>query len=150
MRLFGRSPRTQLSDPILGVLTQGRHGWSGSLAGPDGSQRIWLRIDSKDNVPKESIGRAILTCLTNYSELSAPLRHALFALWRTYLDEPLLEKDYPTSPEKLWTQLQLEGIEVQRSGKIVLVYAFKGEVWPDVVFSVQVEGTEVRPLHLDD
>jgi hypothetical protein len=30
------------------------------------------------------------------------------------------------------------------------VYAFKGELWPDAVFFVQVEGTKVRPLHVDD
>lgn len=150
MRLFGQSSRRQVSDPNLGLLTQDRHGWSGRVAGPDGMQSIWLRIDGVGDAPNERIGRAVLACLTNYSALTLPLSGALFSLWQLYLDEPLWEEDYPTSPEQLWAQLQLEGIEVQRSGEIVLAYAFKGELWPDAGFSVQVEGTEVRPLHVDD
>lgn len=43
-----------------------------------------------------------------------------------------------------------KGVEVQRSGEIVLMYAFKEELWPDAVFSVLVHGSDVRPLHLDD
>ncbi|MFP8779819.1 hypothetical protein [Hydrogenophaga sp. RWCD_12] len=150
MKLFGRSSRKQATDPSLGLLTQDRHGWSGSVAGPDKTQRIWLRIDGTDDAPNESIGRAVLVCLGNYASLSAPLSRALFSLWQPYLDEPLWGDECPTSPEMLWAQLQLEGVEVQRSCEIVLVYAFKGEVWPEAVFSVQVDGTDVKPLSLED
>jgi len=150
MRLFGQSNRKQVTDPNLGLLTQDRHGWSGNVAGPDGMQSIWLRIDGAGDAPNESIGRAVLACLANYSALTLQLNSALFSLWQPYLDDPLWEDEYPTAPEMLWTQLQLEGVEVQRSGEIVLIYAFKDELWPDAVFSVQIDGSDVRPLHLDD
>ena len=150
MKLFGRSSKRQVTDPNLGVLTQDKHGWSGSLAGPGDTPRIWLRIDGADNVPNERLGRAVVACLSNYAAISAPLSLALSSLWQPYLDEALWEDEYPTSPEMLWAQLQLEGIEGQPSGEIVLLYAFKDEMWPDAVFSVQVDGADVRPLHLED
>lgn len=150
MRLFGRASRKQITDPNLGLLTQDRHGWSGCLPWPDGTQCISLRIESAGDPPNGSIGAAVLACLDNYSALSTRLSGALFSLWQPNLAEPLWEDEWPTSPEMLWSQLQLDGIEVKRSNEIVLLYAFKGEIWPDAIFSVQVNGADVRPLHLDD
>ncbi|MGS5089323.1 hypothetical protein ACVC7V_22820 [Hydrogenophaga sp. A37] len=139
-----------MTDPNLGLLTQDRRGWSGHLPWPDSSQRISLRIESTGEPPNDSVGTAVWACLGNYSTLSGRLRSAPFSLWQPYVAQRLWEEEWPTSPEMLWAQLKLDGIEVQRSGEIVLLYAFKGEVWPDAIFSVQVSGADVHPLHLDD
>ena len=88
--------------------------------------------------------------LANYASIEASLRSALFSLWEPGLAEPLWERSWPTTEEELWRMLKLSSLEVQPDGKLQLLYAFKGEVWPDAMFTIEVQGAQVRPLALDD
>jgi hypothetical protein len=149
--IFSRTKPPQVTDPVLGELTLGRHGWEGRMiASPEAAGTISLRVERTEGAPEEADRAAVVAVLRGYQELVPELKVALFQLWQPYIEEPLWDGSWPATAQALWAMLQLEGATVRRSGAVDLLYAFKGDVWPDAVFNVQVNGGSVVPLFVDD
>ena len=149
MALFGKAPRPRISDPAFGTLTLGPSGWSGDAPWLDG-QHILVSVERGDAGPLDEDRTAFLDLTSNYRALAPGLQQALFALWTPGLGQPLWEESWTTTPEALWQMLELSSVAIRSNGKIELLFAFAGEVWPDAMFNVEVSGSQVRPLSLDD
>lgn len=142
---------SSIHDPVLGQLTRERHGWTGTIPSPTGKGFVHLRIAEcaqQDTVEIDS--SSLMKFLDNYAEMTDSLRLALFELFKPYLPDPLWKDNWPTSAEALWDILQLEEIELKPTGELGLSYAFIGDIWPDAMFSLLVDGAPVNPMALDD
>lgn len=85
----------------------------------------------------------------NYPALVPKIQEALFSLLAPSLLEPSWEGPNPASPTDLWLMLTLDGIFINPD-RAELLFGFSGDVWPDVMFSVSVDGMLVKPIALDD
>ena len=63
---------------------------------------------------------------------------------------PDWEGPRPESAMALREMLELSNVTYLRDGTSELLFAFKGDVWPDAMFIVEIRGGKVRGLSLDD
>lgn len=54
------------------------------------------------------------------------------------------------SPDVLWSMLELNAIHLRSDGRLELLFGFSGDFWPDGMFIIEVVGSTVRALSLDD
>jgi hypothetical protein len=149
MSIFGGT-RPQLSDAVFGSLVLRRHGWEGTIRSPAGEGTIWVRIERQKEGPQDADRTAMSALRGRYAALLPALADVLFSLWEPGANEPMWEKSWPTTHDELWSMLQLEGASIRKTGSVELLFSFKGEVWPDAMFNVEVNGAHVRALSLDD
>jgi hypothetical protein len=149
MSLLSRSSRRQLTDATFGLLTLGKSGWTGEAPWPGGG-KILVSLERGEDGPLEGDRAVFKALIDNYSAIAPHLQQALFALWEPHLRDPFWEQSWPTTPKALWQMLELSSLAIGAKGKVHLLFAFGGEVWPDAMFTVEVEGTQVTPLSLDD
>jgi hypothetical protein len=150
MGLFDRSKPTEVHDPVFGVLKWSKARWSGEVVSPTGNGTVTVAIARDAAGPKLEDGAAYRELSANYSALAPKLSAALFALWEPGLAEPLWDESWPSTEAELWRMLELCSLEINQGETLVLLYAFKGDVWPDAMFTVAVHGAQVHPLALDD
>lgn len=135
---------------MLGLLKWSKSRWNGEVPSPAGNGSILLSVARDASGPQPEDGVAFKEFLASYSALAPKLSSALFALWEPGHSEPLWEESWPSTEQELWRILELNSLEIQPGGKLELLYAFKGDVWPDAMFTLAVQGSQVRPLSLDD
>jgi hypothetical protein len=78
------------------------------------------------------------------------LKVELFKLLEPGLRRPEWEGPNPGSADGLWSMLRLEAVSVVPEKPLELLFAFRGDVWPDAMFRIAVDGTHVEGLSLDD
>lgn len=149
MNLFSKFAKPRLSDPTFGTLLLGKYGWSGEAPWLDGT-RINVSLQGDKAGLREVDRTAFSEFKDAYVSLIPEIRTALFTLWQPEMNQPHWEGMAPTSPEALWRMLQLDLISLHLDGSIELLFAFSGEFWPDGMFNVEVKGSTVRALSLDD
>jgi hypothetical protein len=150
MGIFSRSASPAMVDPVLGRLTQTKLAWQGAVPSPTGASNVLLFVERGSKGPTAEDRAAYSAFVESYPALTSELQAGLFELWRTGIAEPLWEEQWPTTAEALWLMLELSSLSIQPGGKLELLYAFGGDVWPDAVFTLLVEGKQVIPVALDD
>lgn len=139
----------KLSDPTFGTLRLGKFGWSGEAPWLDGTH-ILVSLLSDPTGPSDAERTAFSELRDTYISLIPRIRSALFTLWQPEMNQPHWEEMAPLTPEALWSKLELNSIDIGSEGRVKLLFAFSGEFWPDGMFNVEVIGSTVRPLSLDD
>lgn len=66
------------------------------------------------------------------------------------MSQPHWEGTAPLSPDVLWSMLELNAIHLRSDGRLELLFGFSGDFWPDGMFIIEVVGSTVRALSLDD
>jgi hypothetical protein len=150
MGIFRRSASAAIVDPVFGRLTQTKLAWQGEVPSPTGQSNVLLSVERGAEGPTAEDRAAYSAFVENYPALTSKLRAGLFELWRPGLASGLWEEQWPTTAETLWAMLELSSLCIPPGGKLELLYAFGGDVWPDAMFILCVEGKQVVPVALDD
>lgn len=83
-------------------------------------------------------------------DLADELSAALYQLYAPYSDVPSWEGPRPESASHLREMLELSSVRFLEEGTPELLFAFKGDVWPDAMFIVEIRDGKVRGVSLDD
>jgi hypothetical protein len=150
MGIFSRSASPAKVDPVFGRLTQSKLAWQGEVPSPTGQSNVLLSVERGAEGPTAEDRAAYSAFVDNYPALRSELRDGLFELWRPGIGDALWEEQWPTTAEALWAMIELSSLCIQPGGKLELLYAFGGDVWPDAMFTLRVEGKQVIPVALDD
>lgn len=99
------------------------------MVSPAGDEKLSVSISRMEQNPTVEDRRVFTEFATNYPLLVPLLSAELFKLWR---------------------MLRLEVVYIFPRKPLQLLFAFRGDVWPDAIFNVAVDGTHVEGLSLDD
>lgn len=151
MGFFRRTPPPRITDPVLGTLEyhKGR-GWEGAVAVPGEADPVLVSFERGPEGPTEKDREVVARLLSRYPSLVPALRDALFLLWNPMLALPDWEGPRAATPDALWSIVQLNCILLPPTGPAELLFAFRGDVWPDAMFTVAIDGDSVTGISLDD
>jgi hypothetical protein len=145
-RLLTRSQR-EFDDPIFGHLRQRKDWWLGETVWLNPAHMISVSIEGSDE-PSPGDRTAFLAVREKYGDLLPLIGEALFELWGK--PDASWEGPNPSSSQELLALLELDCVFVKSSGRVELLYGFAGDVWPDAMLTVAVEGGRVKPVSFDD
>lgn len=144
------SPRT-VDDPVFGTLTlRRRSDWEGEVASPTPGETLAVSISRPSEPPTTADREVFAEFVADYSRLVPALSSELFKLLDPSARTPGWDGPSPRTADELWRMLRLESLHIQPGRPLELLFAFRGDVWPDAMFTVAVAGTDVRGLSLDD
>ena len=144
------APRTVV-DPVFGTLILNRRsGWEGRVAAPTSGDTLAVSIARFPEVPNDEDRRVFADFVASYSRLVPSLASELFKLLEPSLRIPSWKGPSPRTSEELWNMVRLESLYFSSGRPLELLFAFRGDVWPDAMFNVAVDGTNVTGLSLDD
>jgi len=151
MGWFRREAVRTVDDPVFGTLRHNRRsGWQGRVASPNPHETLLVSIARFDDPPDAEDRRVFTEFVANYSRLVSPLASELFKLLEPSLHSPGSVGPKSQTPNELWNMVRLESLYLVPGRPLELLFAFRGDVWPDAMFSVAVDGTTVSGLSLDD
>ena len=120
------------------------------MASPVPGEKISVSISRAEQGPT-AIDRQVFTeFVANYPSLVPSLKVELFKLLEPSLKVARWEGPNPGSAEEFWPMLRLEAVSVIPEKPLELLFAFRGDEWPDAMFSIAVDGRQVEGLSLDD
>ena len=143
-------PGKTIADPVLGSLGLERGEWRGRLTvpGEDGPALLCVRAGPAGPGEVERLAFARLReALANQADSVAA---ALFELYRPYLEMPEWEGPAASSAAQLRAMLELSVMIIDGSHPDELIFGFRSDQWPDASFVIQFDGTQFRPVSLDD
>lgn len=151
MRWFGRKAPRTVDDPVFGRLTLRQHsGWYGEVSSPISGERLVVSISSLDEPPGAQDRQAFSEFVARFPQLVPALSSELFELLEPSTRIPGWEGPTPETAEELWKMVRLESLHISTGRPLELLFAFRGEVWPDAMFTVTVDAANVRGVSLDD
>src|SRR5512143_2291547 len=137
------SPRT-VEDAVFGILTlKRRFGWEGEVASPVPGERISVSISRAEEGPTAIDRQVCVEFVTNYPSLVPSLKVEVFKLLESSLRLPEWEGPNPGSADELWSMLRLEAVSMGSEKPLELLFAFRGDEWPDAMFRIAVDGKHV-------
>ncbi len=143
-------PSGTVDDRVFGkLILNARIGWEGQIASPAPDEKIGITVLRLEEPPNAEDQRVFTDFLANYSRLVPTLALALFKLLESTLRTPDWDGPRPLTPEELWTMVRLEGVFLTPGQPLELLFAFRGDLSPDAVFNVAVEGMDVKGSWLD-
>ncbi len=151
MTWFRREAPRTMDDPVFGALTfDRRSGWEGKVASPTPGEKLSVSISRLDEPPNAEDRRVFTEFIARYSGLVPGLGSELFKLLEPSVRIPGWEGPSPRTADELWPMVRLESLHISPERPLELLFSFRGDVWPDAMFNVAVDGTNVRGLSLDD
>ena len=148
MGLWKRRSATR-DDPVFGRLSRDRGGWLvvSSTLGPN---LPVVSIDADEKGPSDLQRSAYQQLQSQLVVLAEQLSQALYELYAPYLDVPNWEGPRTDSASHLRAMLELSSVRILQEGVSELLFAFKGDVWPDAMFVIEIRDEKVRGVSLDD
>ena len=151
MTWFRREPPRTVADPVFGALTlRRRSDWEGDVAAPTPGETLSVSIARPDEPPTADDRQLFTEFVASYPRLVPTLSSELFRLLDSAVRVPGWEGPSPRTADELWQMLRLESLRIQPGRPLELLFAFRGDVWPDAMFTVAVQGMDVRGVSLDD
>ena len=148
MRLWKHRAVTR-DDAVFGRIVRDRHGWS--VEASDSEQHPYLiSVAAGDEGPTEAQRLAHQRLQSQLRDFTDDLTAALYELYTPYLDVPDWEGPRPGSATALREMLELSSVRYLEDATPALLFAFKGDVWPDAMFSIEIRDGRVRGVALDD
>src|SRR4029453_7956269 len=148
MGLWRRRAKAR-EDAIFGRIVRDRHGWTVEASGSDKNHPV-ISLIGGDDGPTDAQRLAHQQLPRQLNEFAEDLTSALYELYAPYLDLSDWEGPRPDSAKALREMVELSSITYLEDGVPELLFAFKGDLWPDATFVVEIRGGKVRGVALDD
>jgi hypothetical protein len=132
-------------DPVFGRIVRGRDDWTVAA-----SARPLISCAADDGGPTDAQRCAHQRLETQLRDFAGDLSNALYELYAPYLALPDWDGPRPDSASALRELLELSSVRYLRDGTPELLFAIKGDVWPDAMLIVEIRGGKVRGVSLDD
>jgi hypothetical protein len=100
--------------------------------------------------PTDADRQRLLAFRSSYPEIVPSLKAELWRLFEPSVNLPDWDGPNARTPDELWEMLQLESASIYPDKPLELLFAFRGDAWPDAMFSVAVDGVKAWGLSLDD
>jgi hypothetical protein len=148
MRLWKRR-RPTLDDLVFGRLTRDRDCW---LAEPPvvGADRPLVSVVAGEEGPSDAQRSAYQQFQKQLVGLREEISEALYQLYTPYLGVADWQGPRPDSASHLRAMLEFSSVRFLEEGAPELLFAFKGDIWPDAMFIVEIRDGGVRGISLDD
>ncbi len=151
MTWFRREAPRTVDDSVFGALTFSRRSaWEGEVASPTPGEKLSVSISRIEEPPTAEDQRVFTEFVARFSRLVPALSSELFKLLEPSLRIRGWDGPSPRTAEELWHMVRLEWLFISPGQPLELLFAFRDDVWPDAMFNVAVDGTNVRGLSLDD
>jgi hypothetical protein len=134
-------------DAVFGRLVRDSHGWT--VETPEENLPL-ISLVAGDDGPTDAQRSAHQRLQSQLNDLAGDLAAALYELYAPYLDIPHWEGPRPDSATALRDMLELSSVRYLKDGIPELLFAFKGDLWPDAMFTVEIRDGKVRGVALDD
>ena len=148
MRLWKR-PAVSRNDAVFGRIVRGKHGWTLEVSDSEGGSPS-VSLIAGDDGPSDAQRLAHQQLQSQLGVFAGDLTAALYELYSPYLAVPDWDGPRPGSATDLREMLELSSVTYLEDATLELLYAFKGDVWPDAMFTVEIRDGRVRGVALDD
>ena len=148
MGLWKRRPVVR-DDAVFGRIVRDEHGWT--VEASDREEHFPLiSVAAGDDGPTNAQRSAHQQLQSQLNEFADDLTAALYNLYAPYLDTSDWEGPRPDTPKALREMLELSSVRYSEDAVPEFLFAFKGDVWPDAMFTVEIRNGRVRGVALDD
>jgi hypothetical protein len=121
-----------------------RSGWEGKVAAPTRGEKLSVCVSRLGEPPNAEDRRAFTEFVARYSGLVPVLSSEPFKLLGPSIQIPGWEGPSLHAAEELWPMVRLESLHISPGRPLELLFAFKGDVWPDAIRPGEGQSTVLK------